>query len=255
MKTSFTFSRIAVLLLLPAFLLMQFAGMAQIKNVVLVHGSYADGSGWQGVYHILSKKGYNVTVVQNPLTSFAEDVASVKRVLDKLEGPVVLVGHSYGGVIITEAGNNPKVASLVYVAAFQPDAGENVVDLNGWAPPAPENGIILPDSTGFSYYDKAKYHAGFCADLPKEQADFMYASQGAMNASGFVSRITNPAWKTKPSWAIVATEDKSINPDIERKMYARSQSKVTEIKGSHVVFISQPKAVAAVIEAAATGAK
>lgn len=254
MKTFNRLSRIGALLLLPAFLLLQFAGVAQIKNVVLVHGSYADGSGWQGVYNILTKKGYNVTVVQNPLTSFADDVASVKRVLDKLEGPVVLVGHSYGGVIITEAGNSPKVASLVYVAAFQPDAGENVLDLNGWAPPAPENGIIPPDSTGFSYYDKAKYHAGFCADLSKEQAAFMYASQGAMNVSGFVTRVTNPAWKTKPSWAIVATEDKSINPEIERKMYARSKAAVTEIKGSHVVFISQPKAVSAVIEAAA-GAK
>lgn len=230
--------------------------MSQVKNVVLVHGSYADGSGWQGVFHILAKKGYNVTIVQNPLVSFEEDVASVNRVLDRLEGPVVLVGHSYGGVIVTEAGNSDKVVSLVYVAAFVPDAGENVLDLNGWAPPAPENGILPPDATGFSYYDKEKYHAGFCADLPKEQADFMYASQGAMNVSGFIARIQQPAWKNKPNWAIVPTEDKSINPEILRKMYERAQSHVTEIKGgSHVVFISQPEAVAAVIEAAATGVK
>lgn len=253
MKKFTSLSRAGRYLLMAIFLFIQLAGVAQVKNVVLVHGSYADGSGWQGVYEILTKKGYNVTIVQNPLTSFADDVASVKRVLDRLEGPVVLVGHSYGGVIITEAGNLPKVTSLVYVAAFQPDAGENVVDLNGWAPPAPENGIILPDSTGFSYYDKAKFHAGFCADLPKAQADFMFASQGAMSASGFITRVSKAAWKSKPSWAIVATEDKSINPEIERKMYARSGAKVTEIKGSHVVFISQPKAVAAVIEAAAAG--
>jgi pimeloyl-ACP methyl ester carboxylesterase len=220
---------------------------APIKNVVLVHGAFADGSGWKALYNTLSKKGYNVTIVQNPLTSLEDDVTATNVVLDKQDGPTVLVGHSWGGAVITEAGNHPKVEALVYVAAFQPDKGETALQWLQTAPPAPENGVLPPDDKGIVYYDKDKYHAGFCGDISKEEADFMFASQGAFYAKGFATPITNPAWKTKPTYGIVATEDKSIAPEIERNMYKRSNTKVTEIKGSHVVFMSQPEAVAEVI--------
>jgi pimeloyl-ACP methyl ester carboxylesterase len=220
---------------------------APVKNVVLVHGAFADGSGWRGVYDVLSKKGYHVTIVQNPLSSLEDDVAATKVVLDKQDGPAILVGHSWGGAVITEAGNHPNVVALVYVAAFQPDNGESVLQLLQTAPPALENGVLAPDAKGIVYYDRAKYHAGFCADISKEQADFMYASQGAFYAKGFVTPITKAAWKDKPAYGVVATDDKSINPSIQRMMYKRSNTKVTEVKGSHVVFMSQPKAVADVI--------
>lgn len=223
---------------------------APIKNVVLVHGAFADGSGWRALYDILSKKGYNVTIVQNPLSSLEDDVAATNVVLDKQDGPTILVGHSWGGTVIAQAGNHPKVAALVYVAAFQPDNGENTVQWLQTAPPAPENGVLAPDDKGIVYYDKAKFHAGFAADISKEQSDFMYASQGAFYAKGFGTPITKAAWRDKPAYGIVATEDKSINPEIERAMYKRSNTKVTEIKGSHVVFMSQPEAVSKVIIAA-----
>src|SRR5450432_1142755 len=207
---------------------------AAIKNVVLVHGAFADGSGWKALYSVLTKKGYNVTVVQNPLTSLEDDVKAAQVALDNQDGPAILVGHSWGGAVITEAGNHPKVAALVYVAAFQP-----------------ENGVLPPDEKGIVYYDKAKYHAGFCADLPKEEADFMYASQGAFYAKGFVTNITHAAWRDKPTYATLATEDKSIDPSIQHAMYKRSKTKVTEVKGSHVIFMSQPEAVAKVVMQAA----
>lgn len=219
----------------------------KIKNVVLVHGAFADGSGWQGLYKVLTKKGYNVTIVQNPLSSLEDDVQATNLALDKQDGPTILVGHSWGGTVITEAGNHPKVAALVYVAALQPDNGENSVQWLQTAPPAPENGVLPPDEKGIAYYDKAKFHAGFAGDLSKEQADFMYASQGAFHAQGFLTTITKAAWRTKPSYGIVATEDKSIVPSIQYAMYKRSNTKITEIKGSHVVFISQPEKVANVI--------
>lgn len=225
-----------------------------VKNIVLVHGAFADGSGYQGLYNILTKKGYNVTVVQNPLTSLEDDVAATKTVLDNQDGPVILVGHSWGGTVITEAGNHPKVVALVYIAAFQPDQGENTVQWLQTAPPAPENGVLPPNEKGIVYYSKEKFHAGFAADLPKAQADFMYASQGAFYAKGFIAPITQAAWKTKPAYGIVATEDKSIAPEIERNMYKRSNTKITEIKGSHVVFISQPEKVSKVIIEAAVNA-
>jgi pimeloyl-ACP methyl ester carboxylesterase len=219
----------------------------KIKNVVLVHGAFADGSGWKGLYEILNKKGYNVTIVQNPLSSLEDDVAATNLTLDKQDGPTILVGHSWGGTVITEAGNHPKVAALVYVAALQPDNGENSAQWLQTAPPASENGVLAPDEKGIAYFDKAKFHAGFAGDLSTEQADFMYASQGAFHAKGFLTPITNAAWREKPSYGIVATEDKSIVPDIQRNMYKRSNTKITEIKGSHVVFISQPAKVANVI--------
>jgi pimeloyl-ACP methyl ester carboxylesterase len=224
-----------------------------IKNVVIVHGAFADGSGWQSVFEILTKQGYNVTIVQNPLTSLEDDVAATNRILDKQDGPVVLVGHSWGGTVITQAGIHPKVASLVYVAAFAPGVNESTLDLIKTAPAAPENGILPADEKGFVYYDKQKFHAGFAADVSKEKAAFMYASQGPIAGQSFATPLTQAAWKTKPSYAIVATEDKSINPDIERFMYKRAGAKVTELQGSHVIFISRAKEVANVIEAAAKG--
>lgn len=225
-----------------------------VKNVVLVHGAFADGSGWKGVYKILTKKGYNVTIVQNSLLSLKDDVDATNRIIDRQDGPVVLVGHSWGGTVITEAGLNPKVAALVYVAALQPDKGETSLDWIKTLPPAPENGISPADEKGFVYFSKEKFHAGFAGDLSKEEADFMYASQGPIFGGGFVTPVSDAAWRTKPSYGIVATEDKSINPDIERNMYKRSGTKIFEIKASHVVFISQPDAVAnVIIEAAKKG--
>ncbi|MDR3713505.1 MAG: alpha/beta hydrolase [Puia sp.] len=223
----------------------------KIKNVVLVHGAFADGSGWKALYRVLTQKGYQVTAVQNPLTSLEDDVAATKLVLDNQDGPAVLVGHSWGGAVITEAGNHPKVAALVYVSAFQPDNGESALQWLMTAPPAPENGVLPPDDKGIVYYDKAKYHAGFCADIPKEEAEFMYASQGAFYAKGFTTPITHAAWRDKPAFACIATEDKSIAPEIQRAMYKRSNTRSADVKGSHVIFMSQPEAVAGVIEEAA----
>jgi pimeloyl-ACP methyl ester carboxylesterase len=225
-----------------------------VKNVVLVHGAFADGSGWRALYNVLTKKGFNVTVVQNPLTSLEDDVTATHVVLDKQDGPVILVGHSWGGAVITEAGNHDKVVALVYVAAFQPDKGESALQWLQTAQPAPENGVLPPDEKGIVYYDKAKYHAGFCADISKEEADFMFASQGAFYAKGFVTPITHAAWNDKPAYGLVATEDKSIAPEIQRNMYKRSNTKVSDVKGSHVIFMSQPEAVAKVIIEAAVNA-
>jgi pimeloyl-ACP methyl ester carboxylesterase len=227
------------------------ADAQQVKNVVLVHGAFADGSGYRGLYDELTKKGYHVTVVQNPLSSLEDDVKATKLALDKQDGPTILAGHSWGGTVITEAGNHPKVAALVYIAAFQPDNGESTLKWAQSAPPAPEFGILPPDENGILYFSKEKYHAGFCADLSQAEADFMYASQGAFYAKGFATNVTDAAWKHKPAFGIVATDDKAINPDIQRNMYKRSNTKITEIKGSHVVFISQPAKVAAVIIEAA----
>jgi pimeloyl-ACP methyl ester carboxylesterase len=239
--------------LLAAFLINPVAAHSQqIKNVVLVHGAFADGSGFKALYNALTKKGYNVTIVQNPLTSLEDDVAATKVALDKQDGPTILAGHSWGGAVITEAGNHPKVAALVYIAAFQPDKGESALHWLQTAPPAPENGVLPPDEKGIVYYDKAKYHAGFCADIPKSEAEFMYASQGAFYAKGFTTNISTPAWRTKRTYGIVATDDKSIAPEIQRNMYKRSNTTVTEIKGSHAVYMSQPEKVAKVIIEAAT---
>jgi pimeloyl-ACP methyl ester carboxylesterase len=222
-----------------------------IKNVVLVHGAFADGSGFKALYNVLTKKGYRVTVVQNPLTSLEDDVAATNVVLDKQDGPVVLAGHSWGGAVITEAGNHPKVEALVYIAAFQPDTGESALQWLQTAAPAPENGVLPPDDKDIVYYDEAKYHAGFCADIPKDEAQFMFASQGAFYAKGFATPIPHAAWRDKPTYACIATEDKSIAPEIQRAMYKRSNTKVKDVKGSHVIFMSQPEAVAAVIAEAA----
>lgn len=225
--------------------------MGNLKNVVLVHGAFADGSGFKALYQILTQKGYNVLVVQNPLSSLEDDVKATHVVLDKIGGPAVLAGHSWGGAVITEAGNHPNVAALVYIAAFQPDNGESALQWLQTAPPAPENGVLPPDEKGIVYYDKDKFHAGFCADIDADEAAFMYASQGAFYAQGFVAPITDAAWRHKPAYGLIATEDKSINPDIQHAMYKRSNTIVTEVKGSHVIFMSHPETVAEVIIEAA----
>lgn len=221
------------------------------KNIVLVHGAFADGSGWKAVYNILTKHGYHVSMVQNPLISLAADVAATTSVLDAQNGPVVLVGHSWGGTVITQAGVNPKVAALVYVAAFLPDAGENTAKWVSAAPQAPEAGFTKPDKYGFVYFEPAKFHSGFTGDLTKAQSDFMRDSQAPIIGQCFAEPVSEVAWKTKPTYGIVATLDKAINPGTEREMYKRAKAKITEIRGSHVVFISQPAAVARVIMAAA----
>lgn len=222
------------------------------KAIVLVHGAFADGSGWRPVAEILSKDGYAVSVVQEPETSLADDVAAANRILDRQSGPTVLVGHSYGGAVITEAGVNPHVASLVYVAAFAPDEGEKLGALLGSIAPAANS--IAPTADGYLLVDPPKFPADFAADLPAAEAQFMAISQVPINAGILGAPIAAPAWKTKPSYGIVATQDRMINPDLERAMYKRAGAKVTEIKGSHAVFLSQPRAVADVIEQAARSA-
>ncbi len=223
-----------------------------VHNVVLVHGAFADGSGWKPVADILRKDGYTVSIVQEPETSLADDVAAANRVLDAQSGPAVLVGHSYGGAVITEAGNNAHVASLVYVAAFAPDEGEQLGALTGTIPPAAKS--IEPTPDGYLLIDQAKFPKDFAADLPLAEAQFMAISQVPINAKIFSTPITTPAWKTKPSYGIVATQDRMINPNLERSMYERAHAQVSEVKGSHVIFLSQPRAVAEVIERAARSA-
>lgn len=223
-----------------------------VKSIVLVHGAFADGSGWEALYGLLTKKGYEVSVVGNPNTGFADDVAAVQRVLDRQTSPALLVGHSYGGAIITEAGNHPNVAGLVYIAAFAPDSSETLLKLLQAGPPTPNSGILPPDKHGYIWYDTKKYHSGFCADLPKEKAAFLAASQVPVSASVFGAAINHPAWKTHKTWYVVATEDQTIPPDGERFMAKRMGAKVTEIKASHLVFMSKPDAVAKVVEEAAT---
>jgi pimeloyl-ACP methyl ester carboxylesterase len=220
-----------------------------VKNVVLVHGAFADGSGWRRVADILVKDGYTVSIVQEPGTSLADDVAATNRILDRQSGPAVLVGHSYGGAVITEAGNNSHVASLVYVAAFAPDEGEKLGPLLGSITPAANS--IAPTADGYLLIDQAKFPADFAADLPAAEARFMAISQVPINGSILGTPITAPAWKTKPSYGIVATQDREINPDLERSMYKRAGAKVTEIKGSHAVYISKAEEVARLIERAA----
>jgi pimeloyl-ACP methyl ester carboxylesterase len=223
-------------------------------NVVLVHGGFVDGSGWQGVYKALKKEGYAVTIVQNPTFSLADDVAVTRRALATQNGPVILVGHSYGGAVITEAGNDPKVAGLVYVAAFAPDKGESVSSLIKDPPPGAPVPPILPPQDGYLFLDKAKFAASFAADVSPETAAFMADSQVPWGVEALSGTITEPAWKTKPSWYLVSTEDKMIPPDAQRTMSKRAGSTVVEVKGSHAVYVSQPEAVASLIEKAVRGA-
>jgi pimeloyl-ACP methyl ester carboxylesterase len=221
----------------------------RIQNVVLVHGYFADGSGWQDVTKILIRDGFKVLVVQEPETSLADDVKATNRVIDAQNGPVVLVGHSYGGVVITEAGNNDKVKGLVYVAAFAPDTGESAMDLAKKTPSASTAIKATPD--GFLYLDPAHYRADFAADVPATKANFMAISQVMPNAQSFGTPITNAAWKTKPSWAVVSTNDRMISPDLERFMTKRANSTTIQIHASHAVYLSHPTEVAKLIERAA----
>ena len=225
-----------------------------VKNVVLVHGGFVDGSGWQGVYKALKKSGYAVTIVQNPTFSLADDVAVTKRALANQNGPAILVGHSYGGVVITEAGNDPKVAGLVYIAAFAPDKGESVSALIKDPPPGAPVPPILPPQDGYLFLDKAKFASSFAADVSPDLAGFMADSQVPWGVEALSGAISQPAWKTKPSWYLVSTDDKMIPPDAQRAMSKRAGSTVVEVKGSHSVYVSQPQAVAALIEKAAKGA-
>jgi len=224
-----------------------------VKNVVLVHGGFVDGSGWQGVYDVLKKDGYKVSIVQNPTISLTDDVAVTKRTLAAQDGPAILVGHSYGGVVITEAGNDPKVAGLVYIAAFAPDTGESVSSLIKNTPPGAPVPPILPPQDGFLLLDRAKFQASFAADVSADAAAFMADSQVPWGLDALNGAVTAPAWKTKPSWYLVATDDKMIPPDAQRAMSKRAGSTVVEAKGSHSVYVSQPRAVADLIAKAAHG--
>ena len=220
-------------------------------SVVLVHGGFVDGSGWESVYHILKKDGYNVSVVQNPTVSLTDDVAVTRRVIASQSGRVILVGHSYGGVVVTEAGNDPKVAALVYIAAFAPDAGESVGSLIKDPPPGAPVPPILPPQDGFLLLDRAKFATSFAADVDSEKAAFMADSQVPWGLDALGGAVSKPAWKSKPSWYLVATRDKMIPPPAQQFMAKRAGATVSEIAGSHAVYVSQPKAVAALIEKAA----
>jgi len=229
----------------------------RVRNIVLVHGAWADGSGWKSVYDILVKDGYNVSIVQEPETSFKEDVAATKRVLAQQDGPCILVAHSYGGAVIAEAGTEPTVAGLVYIAAHMPDAGENEAD-DGKRFPSDlsKSTAIKKTADGFTYLDPAQFHQYFAADLSAEQAAFMARSQVVNAAENFKAVITTPAWRSKPSWMLVATKDRTINPDLERWYAARAKSQTVEVPGaSHSVYVSRPKEVAALIEQAASHAR
>lgn len=225
------------------------------KTIVLVHGGFVDGSGWEGVYNILKNDGYNVVIVQNPTISLSDDVAVTKRAIQAQDGQVILVGHSYGGVVITEAGNNPKVTGLVYIAAFAPDKGESVSSLIKDPPPGAPVPPILPPQDGYLFLDKSKFRESFAADVDQEKAAFMADSQVPWGVEALDGAISEPAWKTKPSWYLVATDDKMIPPPVQRFMSERAGSTVVEVAGSHAVYVSQPVAVAKLIEEAAKGAK
>jgi pimeloyl-ACP methyl ester carboxylesterase len=224
-----------------------------IRNIVLVHGAFADGSGWRGVYDDLTARGYAVSIVQNPLTSFADDVAATRRVLNRQDGPAILVGHSYGGSVITEAGIDPKVAGLVFVAAFAPEVGQSTLDQYAEIPPPPD---FVPEEQpdGFAYLNADRFRAGFAADTNEADAAFLRDAQVPIAMAALAAPVTVAAWKAKPSWYVVATEDGAIAPELLRSTARRIGAETTEVPGSHVVFLTQPKAVADVIDAAAQGA-
>jgi pimeloyl-ACP methyl ester carboxylesterase len=228
----------------------------RVRNIVLVHGAWADGSGWKGVYDILVRDGYSVSIVQEPETSFKDDVAATKRVLAQQNGPCILVGHSYGGAVITEAGMDPSVVGLVYIAAHMPDAGENEAD-DGKRFPSDlgKSTAIKKTADGFTYLDPSQFHEYFAADLPAEQAAFMARSQVLNAADNFKAAITVAAWRSKPSWMLVAAADRAIHPDLERWYAERAKSHKVEVPGaSHAVYVSRPREVASLIEEAASHA-
>ena len=220
-------------------------------SIVLVHGGFVDGAGWEGVYNILKNDGYKVSIVQNPTTSLADDVAATRLAIARAQGPVVLVGHSYGGAVITESGTDPKVAGLVYITAFAPDKGESVESLIKAAPPGAPVPPILPPLDGYLFLDTAKFRAAFAADVSEAKAAFLADSQVPWGVAALSGSISEPAWKTRPSWYLVATEDKMIPPPAQRQMATRAGSIVAEAAGSHAIYISKPEAVAALIAKAA----
>lgn len=224
------------------------------KNIVLVHGGFVDGSGWESVYSLLKEDDYNVAIVQNPTISLAGDVAATNLVINAQDGPVILVGHSYGGAVITEAGNNPKVVGLVYITAFAPDKGESVNSLIKDPPPDAPVPPILPPNDGYLFLDKSKFHASFAGDVDAEKAAFMADSQVPWGLEALAGEISEPAWKSKPSWYLLATEDRMIPPPAQRFMSERAGSTVVEAAGSHAIYVSQPNAVVALIKQAAKGA-
>jgi pimeloyl-ACP methyl ester carboxylesterase len=223
-----------------------------IKNVVLVHGAFADGSGWEPIALALKKDGYKVSVVQHPETSYADDQKYTKAAIDAMDGPVVLVGHSYGGSVITEAGNHPKVAALVYIAAFALDEGESCASIETAVPQASK--AFKPDANGNWWIEEAQFAADFAADIPPEKAWFMAISQVPISTDAFTHKVTKPAWKTKPTWYMVASADRSINPEQERMMAKRAKATTVEVNASHVAYVSHPKETVKLIEEAATSA-
>src|SRR6202521_2059605 len=230
---------------------MSVTSAATAVSIVLVHGGFVDGSGWQGVYNILKKNGYGVSIVQNPTISLDDDVAVTKRGIAAQAGPVILVGHSYGGAVITEAGTDPSVSALVYITAFAPDRGESVASLIKDPPPGAPVPPILPPTEGFLALDKTRFAASFAADVSPEKADFMANSQVPWGVAALSGAISEPAWKAKPSWYLVSTDDRMIPPAAQRLMAKRAGATVVDTKGSHAIYVSQPKAVAELIEKAA----
>jgi len=231
------------------------ATSALMLSIVLVHGAWADGSGWQQVHDILKKDGYTVSIVQNPTITLEDDVAYARRVIDTQPGKVLLVGHSYGGVVITEAGNDPKVAGLVYVAAFAPDAGESVAKLGANPPPGAALPPVLPSTDGFLRLDPARFRASFAADVKPSLANFMAVSQVPWGVGAYSGEVTSPAWKTKPSWYMIARDDKMIPPPAQQAMSRRAGATVAEISASHALYISHPAEVAQFIRQAAQSIK
>jgi pimeloyl-ACP methyl ester carboxylesterase len=225
--------------------------MSGIKNVLLVHGGFVDGSGWRGVYDLLKAEGFNVRIVQNPTISLEGDVATTTQLIEALDGPVVLVGHSYGGVVVTEAGTHDQVESLVYIAAFAPDKGESVSSLIAHPPPGAPAPPILPPQDGFLFLDHDKFAASFAADVPADEAAFMADSQVPWGINALGGTVTDPAWRTKPSWYLVASDDHMIPPPAQHAMAERAGATVAEIPGSHAIYVSQPTAVADLIKKAA----
>jgi pimeloyl-ACP methyl ester carboxylesterase len=229
-------------------------GTYALRNVVLVHGGFVDGSGWQGVYESLSRDGFRVSIVQNPTLSLPDDAEATRQIIDAQDGPVVLVGHSYGGAVITEAGTHPNVAALVYICAFAPDKDESVNTLiTGFPADAPQP-PILPPKDGFLFLDRDRFHASFAADLPARQAAFMADSQVPWGVDALGSAVTEPAWRAKPSWYLVTTEDRMIPPSAQHTMAGRIGATSSEVTASHSVYLSQPEAVATLIAQAAAGA-
>jgi pimeloyl-ACP methyl ester carboxylesterase len=251
-KSRISLAAAALVLLATTGIAVQAAPVDTIKNVVVVHGALADGSGWKNVFDMLTRDGYKVTIVQEPGTTLAEDAAATQRAIDQQDGPTILVGHSYGGTVITQAGADPKVKALVYVAAVVPDIGESTAQLAGSIPAASND--IHPTPDGFLMLDPSKFAADFAADVPASVANFMANSQVLVSGAAFTAPVTAAAWRDKPSYGIVAAADHMLNPDLERSLYKRAGAKVTEVKGaSHAVFLSHPRVVANVIEQAAHG--